>query len=637
MNFRYDINGLRAFAVLVVVLFHFSVPGFAAGFLGVDVFFVISGYLMTDIIMRNVQQRRFSLVEFYLARSRRIIPALAALCLILLLIGYWILIPKDYELLGKHVAASIGFISNEVYLSESGYFNALSHEKLLLHTWSLSVEWQFYLIFPLIVLALAKLGSNFVKIGLVVLMFGSAFFAMNSLSTTPDEGYFRFYSRVWEMMLGGMVVLFPFKVMKGYDKVLFLFMLSLLAGSMLLIDKSTPWPGYMALLPTIATAGLLYASNQTSVLFNNPFMQWIGTRSYSIYLWHWPVSSLLVLAGLSQRLEFQLAGIGLSLFAGHISYKIIEQPAGRFKWFRLPGFKGVLIFVLMFVLVWLAGRLVFVKDGFPERLEKTGQEEQLVMPTRRNGWCFNDFDKKNSHLPGESIAVCELLVEHESGKHGLLFGDSFAAHYEPLWKQALSGFGHKLSAMTTNWCYPSMNQAFIGQKTHPSYQQCLINRKLLVNSAEQYDFIILAGHWQKVAAAGRMEEVHQLADYLTGMGVAVILMASPTIYDVDVLKRYRFSRLNGLPFDIQSVSKEADNRVVELNDELERFTHQRDSMYMATREDLFSLNGTSQEISADGIPYSLDGRHLSVYGAIQAVPTFMRSDVMARLRSDSIF
>ena len=156
-EFRRDINGLRAWAVVAVVLYHFMVPGISGGYAGVDVFFVISGYLMCGIIYKGVKQKKFSIGGFYLARARRIFPALIFLCISCLVFGWFLLMPEEYQLLGKHVRESLTFTSNLKYLKESGYFDIAAQEKWLLHTWSLSVEWQFYLIFPLFIVGAARL------------------------------------------------------------------------------------------------------------------------------------------------------------------------------------------------------------------------------------------------------------------------------------------------------------------------------------------------------------------------------------------------------------------------------------------------------------------------------------------------
>ena len=157
MDFRKDINGLRALAVLAVVIYHFNASWLPGGFAGVDVFFVISGYLMTAIIYRGLSGGDFSLVRFYTARAKRIIPVLAAMCFALMVFGWFNLLATEYKQVAQHVYSSLGFYSNTVYLKEVGYFAASTNENWLLHTWSLSVEWQFYIIYPIVLLVLSKI------------------------------------------------------------------------------------------------------------------------------------------------------------------------------------------------------------------------------------------------------------------------------------------------------------------------------------------------------------------------------------------------------------------------------------------------------------------------------------------------
>lgn len=156
-KFRNDINGLRALAVAAVIIYHFNSSYMSSGFAGVDVFFVISGYLMTSIIVNKFNDGNFKLFDFYLSRAKRIIPSLIIVCFALLIFGFLLIEPGTYQLIGKHSASSLTFISNFTYLFESGYFDQSSKEKFLLHTWSLSVEWQFYLIYPFIIISISKL------------------------------------------------------------------------------------------------------------------------------------------------------------------------------------------------------------------------------------------------------------------------------------------------------------------------------------------------------------------------------------------------------------------------------------------------------------------------------------------------
>jgi peptidoglycan/LPS O-acetylase OafA/YrhL len=217
LQFRKDINGLRATAVIAVVLFHFNAPWMPGGFAGVDVFFVISGFLMTGIIFRGIEQENFSILKFYVARANRIIPALAVLCLVLLVFGWFL--PLDYKALAKHVVSSIGFFSNVIYWRESGYFDVASHEKWLLHTWSLSVEWQFYIIYPLVLVAMRKFMS--VKAMKATVLLGTVLgftFCVIATYKWPNPAYYLLPTRAWQMMIGGVAYLYPFALQEKRKK-----------------------------------------------------------------------------------------------------------------------------------------------------------------------------------------------------------------------------------------------------------------------------------------------------------------------------------------------------------------------------------------------------------------------------------
>ena len=217
-HFRYDINALRAIAVASVVLFHFNVTGFPGGFVGVDVFFVLSGYLMTNILITGLEKRGVAngardlgmfTWTFYMARAKRIIPALLVLLFVLLVIGWWALPAGDYKQLSIHSLFSLLFLSNIRFWKEAGYFDIASHEKWLLHTWSLSVEWQFYLLLPIVFLLLWRLGPNRQWL-LVITVVGFIASLITSLLLTksdPSGAFFFLPSRAWEMLAGGLVFL----------------------------------------------------------------------------------------------------------------------------------------------------------------------------------------------------------------------------------------------------------------------------------------------------------------------------------------------------------------------------------------------------------------------------------------------
>ncbi|WP_343731137.1 acyltransferase family protein [Duganella sp.] len=327
MDFRRDINGLRAWAVLAVILFHFNPAWLPGGYAGVDVFFVISGYLMTSIICRGLQQDKFRVFQFYLARGRRIIPALLAPCLLLLVLGWCFLLPPEYLALGKHVAGSLAFVSNMVYWKEAGYFAAGAHEKWLLHTWSLSVEWQFYLLYPLALMAVRRLlglrALRWAVLAGALLSFGLSVYATPRF---PDGAFFLLPTRAWEMMMGGLALLFPLGWLTQRPRLTEACGLLMIAASYILISESNPWPGSLALLPVTGAFLVIQANRQQGVPTNNPLFQWLGNISYSLYLWHWPIVVLLAYWGVLTEPAWQLGGIAASLAAAYASYLWVEQP-----------------------------------------------------------------------------------------------------------------------------------------------------------------------------------------------------------------------------------------------------------------------------------------------------------------------
>ena len=324
MNFRKDINGLRAFAVIGVLLFHFNASWMPGGFAGVDVFFVISGFLMTGIIFRGIEQEKFSILNFYVARANRIIPALALLCLALLVFGWFYLTPIEYRALGKHAASSIGFLSNFVYWSEAGYFDAASHEKWLLHTWTLSVEWQFYIIYPLILVAMRKfLSIKTMKLTILVATVLAFIFCVYSTYKWPNASYFLLSARAWEMLIGGVAYLYPFTLQEKKKKFVEVIGLALVIGSYFLISAENAWPGYLALFPVLGSFLIIQAQRDDSIITSNIVFQKIGAWSYSIYLWHWPLVVIIYTFALPEYYIY--LGMVLSIILGFLSYKYVEK------------------------------------------------------------------------------------------------------------------------------------------------------------------------------------------------------------------------------------------------------------------------------------------------------------------------
>jgi peptidoglycan/LPS O-acetylase OafA/YrhL len=291
MKFRDDINALRALAVTAVVLFHYKVNFIPGGFVGVDVFFVISGYLMTAIIMGRLEKNRFDIWEFYCDRARRIIPGLLGLCFGLLAAGYFVLEPVAYQILGKAATGALLFFSNFQLWETTGYFDAESAAKWLLHSWSLSVEWQFYLVYPVIVVWLHNQCSLKRHLVAVLWALAAASFLLCEVSSAlhPAAAFYLLPQRAWEMLAGGIVAL-QFNDSRWKHSSYLIGTGFLCIGiAIFAYDKTMAWPSYCALLPVTGTCLIISANRASASLFKNEIIQTLGKWSYSIYLWHWPI------------------------------------------------------------------------------------------------------------------------------------------------------------------------------------------------------------------------------------------------------------------------------------------------------------------------------------------------------------
>ena len=384
MNFRKDINGLRAIAVIAVVLFHFNPSWVPGGFAGVDVFFVISGFLMTGIIFKGIEQESFSILKFYIARANRIIPALALLCIVLLLFGWFYLTPLDYRALGKHIASSMGFLSNIVYWMESGYFDTASHEKWLLHTWSLSVEWQFYILYPLVLVFMRKLMS--LKAMKATILVGTLFafvFCIISTYKWPNPSYYLLTTRAWEMMLGGVAYLYPLVLQEKRKKLIEWLGLGLILSSYLFISKDNPWPGYLAILPVLGSFLIIQAQRNDSLFTSNILFQKLGAWSYSIYLWHWPLVAAIYYFSLDNM--FIYIGIALSVFLGFLSNRYVEKIKFRNEFGSLFSYLKCKPMYMVLILGFI-GSMTFVTKGFefhyPSSVVLASNEELNKNPRR---------------------------------------------------------------------------------------------------------------------------------------------------------------------------------------------------------------------------------------------------------------
>lgn len=419
-NFRQDINGLRAYAVAFVVLFHFNIFGFSGGFVGVDVFFVISGFLMTKIIVNGIENNNFSLLKFYISRANRIIPALAILCLAIATVGWFTLTPLEYKDFGKHAATSLGFISNIQYFREAGYFDAASHEKLLLHTWSLSVEWQFYILLPIFLYFINRVlkSKNALTISFSLLLIVSFVLSIAVSKINPSAAFYLLPTRAWEMMAGGLIYLFLNKTSfsKRTSLAIELVGFSLIFASVALFSTTTLWPSYNALVPVLGTFLVLLAANDNSLFTNNKVAQFLGNTSYSIYLWHWPLVFYLNYLQLNDQSFFIAIAIAMSILLGWISYRFIETPSRVYL--SSLTLKNSLVFFTSSLSIFLSFFIVIIyQNGLPARFQ--GHLKNIVATE-------NDKNPRRDecHIAGDRVPP---QCKYGTGDvHAIVLGDSHA-------------------------------------------------------------------------------------------------------------------------------------------------------------------------------------------------------------------
>ena len=423
-GFRYDINGLRAYAVVLVVLFHFGILGFSAGFIGVDIFFVISGYLMTGIVIKSLDKGNFSIINFYLSRGIRIVPALFVVCVLLLILGWFFLLPQDYKSLGLHSLSSINFFSNIVYWRESGYFDTSSHNKALLHTWSLSLEWQFYLVFPIIVALVYKIKKSHKFIALCFLagIIFSLILAILIPFKNAIPGFFLLPFRAWELLLGGMIFFIP-KEKVPFPKFTEIVGFSLIVISCFLFTEQTTWPSYNALVPVLGAFFILLANQQNSIFTKPKLLQWLGNNSYSIYLWHWPIVFFLHYFYKNDELLFIVSGILLSLVLGWLSYTLIENPTRKF-FSSISKVKAYSIWFVSITTISSISLIIFYFNGFNDRFSNN---TQIIVNTisdknKRIGECVTTSDSESIRMCQYGNGQVKLLVIGDSHSDAILNG-----------------------------------------------------------------------------------------------------------------------------------------------------------------------------------------------------------------------
>ena len=371
MKYRAEIDGLRAMAVIPVILFHAGFEAFGGGFVGVDIFFVISGYLITTILLDDIRNNSFSLVKFYDRRARRILPPLFFILFLTGLFSFYFLPPHALKDIGQSIFAVSFFASNFFFYLETDYFNNTSEMAPLLHTWSLSVEEQFYIVFPFFLLAI-KNSKKITKILVIIcLLFISLCASELILQTNQAFSFFMVFTRFWELALGSLLAIIMLnsnlKFSKSYAEIFSFVGIFLILLSIFNYTKETPFPGFNALMPTIGTALIImFATKSTKVGYALSFkpLVWIGLLSYSLYLSHNAIFSLCRNIGISlDTTLIQFSLIFISLIVAIFSFFFIERPL---RFINVCYYKYLVSSVLVSIAFALCGYYFHITDGLKD-------------------------------------------------------------------------------------------------------------------------------------------------------------------------------------------------------------------------------------------------------------------------------
>lgn len=436
MKYRPEIDGLRAVAVLPVIFFHAGFSFFSGGYVGVDVFFVISGYLITSIILGEIGEGKFTIWNFYERRIRRILPALTVVMLACLPFSYYWMLPNQLEEFSKSLIAVSLFYSNVLFWLQTGYFETTSELKPLLHTWSLAVEEQYYLFFPLLIVFLSRFERRVMLGSLFLLGLGSITLAQYRVGIDPNSTFYLIFTRLWEILIGSIIAIYLFdRSAKGSTTTTSSFLVgqtsSMLGLLMILYSIAsfshyTPFPSLYTLVPTLGAALIiLFSSEKTLVgkILGSKILVGIGLISYSAYLWHQPLFAFARLMSIEEPSNLLIFFLGLlTLVLAYLTWKYVESPfRDRTRFNRRQIFQFATISSM--IIIGLGGVGIY-NEGFGNRIAPNGMSfSRLSLITKANYGLSRNCDYDTLVLLDE----CQTNIAPEI----LVWGDSYAMQFVP--------------------------------------------------------------------------------------------------------------------------------------------------------------------------------------------------------------
>jgi peptidoglycan/LPS O-acetylase OafA/YrhL len=548
ISYRSDIDGLRTIAVLSVLAFHFFQGRVKGGFVGVDIFFVISGYLISSVIYKDLESDRFSIIDFYVRRIRRIYPALFMVLVFVCVAGWVLLLPTGYVLLGKQIIGGSTFVANFVLWWQSGYFSPDAAQKPLLNLWSLGVEEQFYLIFPLICIAFHRAKSRwalpgaYLALGIISMVVNIAFVREHRAAM-----FFMPFSRLWELLVGAGLSLYLQRNLRAPTESHLLTKwrtcigfagLAMLFGSIFGINQHDAFPGGWALLPTVGAAMVIVAG--PSAWFNRNVLSckpavFVGLISYPLYLWHWPILSFTRIftnhvEGHDIGLILKGGVVLLSIALAYLTYRFIEMPIREVKRADQCS-RGALWLLGGVAMTGAFGVLVVLGAGFPQRLPSAVvalDHDYGVEVSRawREGSCFLRTDQSASSFSDDCL---DPAKGREAQPLLLVWGDSHAADLLPGFRALQTQSGIRLAEYTASLCAPILGLEVRNRPACASVNDAVFDHIRILKP----DIVLLSAYWDYLdpdnSRAARAQKLLQTIELIKGAGVkrVVVIGSAP--------------------------------------------------------------------------------------------------------------
>lgn len=606
LNYRYDIDGLRAVAVSAVVLYHAFPDFLPGGFVGVDVFFVISGFLITRIILNDLAGDRFYPSSFYIARIRRILPALTLVLAGTLLFGYFALLPDEFRQLGKHVLGAASFLSNVFLWTESGYFDEQAVTKPLLHLWSLAIEEQFYLIWPLILAVWVKSGRSalWLVAGLGVLSF---FLNILLVRQYPSATFYLPFTRVWELLVGAALggALLPPSINQSISQIASVVGAALVIFAVCMFEEGSSYPGWRALLPTVGTGLVVWAGSGT-------INRWLSCRSlgalgkisYPLYLWHWPILSLATIIDGHRPDPLQASALlGISVVLAVLTFNLLERPAQK-----AIAAKPIAAFIPVVALlaVGFLGGVIYRNDGWPGRpaiaLAATAAEN--VGGSR---WEFSDNELCIERYPSGWNLFC--FQSNRGEPTIMIVGNSYANHLVP---GAVAAWPNR-TVLNVGTCDPA--------RLRQDDPDCEL-QDLIIADSKTLELVILGSDWFHARSPSYAPALEQRIRAITDRGIRVAVIGPKLELPFHI--RECLAR----PFR-RTISKcdfEADDVVAGNADIVQSLKSAISTSPLVSYFDPMELFCEGGRCSAfkEGLPLLRDNGHLSVLGSRLLMDVFVK-------------